>query len=910
MALSKIKGTVIADNAINADRIADGTVVASDLLDNTITGAKLATDIAITTSGNITTTGAFTSTGIDDNATSTAITINSSNYVGTSTRVGIGTTNPSQLLEIYGTSPNIQWTYSGDDNNHRIFSFSDDFYIRADANNTGAGNLVFQNGGSSERMRIDSSGNVGIGTSSPNNILEVSKSNAGSATSIIIRNQNGVSTLGNKSELHLANTNSLSHGAKITADFVGTPLADHETDLVFYTTNPSSTLGERMRIDGSGNVGIGTSSPSLASGNGVVISGGSSVARLELRNTTSGTTSSDGAFLSYSANDLFLGNRESGNSIFYTNNAERMRIDSPGKVGIGVTNPVANLEVRNETDNGHTHNIKITNSGWGDSIGYLKSLSWGDPNTLASIGSEFDGSKVNMHFHSFYNGGYKTETTKLMTILGNGNVGIGTTSPGTRLSFGNYIPSNGQTIHTYQSGNTVSGLGIVSSVHRMFTNSGSSISFGHVSTSDGSTYSEAMRIASNGNVGIGTSSPETKFHVSGGTTNTVSLIESTDAYAWLSIKDNSSANSYINSIGASGDNLQIISKDITFRTSSTPNVSTAAYGTERMRINSSGKVGINLSSPHGVLDVGANAGGSGLTTISASTGINLANEYHEIMMVNNGGSYGAGLRRTLTQNTPSYLNPRLDFVVQNNNTSEVADRQVRMTILGNGRVGIGTSSPANKLHVAGLSTLGGFQSTYSQLSFIKSSNANNYTLQVHATSASPGVQYVTEVNFSNASPDNSSAKFFQMRDSTTARVNINSDGDFQNHDNTYGAISDERIKQNIVDAGSQWNDIKNIRVRKYKKKDDVLQYGEANAPLELGVISQELESVSPGLIKEDKPDSSHVSMHSDFAGDNPQNVKYVKYSILYIKAIKALQEAMERIETLEAKVQTLENNQP
>src|SRR6056300_689415 len=78
MALSKIKGTVIADDAINADRIADGTVVASDLLDGTLTGAKLATDIAISTSGNITTTGALTSTGIDDNATANALTIDSS----------------------------------------------------------------------------------------------------------------------------------------------------------------------------------------------------------------------------------------------------------------------------------------------------------------------------------------------------------------------------------------------------------------------------------------------------------------------------------------------------------------------------------------------------------------------------------------------------------------------------------------------------------------------------------------------------------------------------------------------------------------------------------------------------------------------------------------------------------------
>src|SRR5210317_2021722 len=113
MALSKIKGTVIADDAINADRIADGTVVASDLLDNTLTGAKLATDIAITTSGNITTTGAFTSTGIDDNATSTAITIDSNEVV----RIG----NTSDTYSPTYTEHMVIGNYNADENHGITF---------------------------------------------------------------------------------------------------------------------------------------------------------------------------------------------------------------------------------------------------------------------------------------------------------------------------------------------------------------------------------------------------------------------------------------------------------------------------------------------------------------------------------------------------------------------------------------------------------------------------------------------------------------------------------------------------------------------------------------------------------------------------------------------------------------------
>ena len=117
------------------------------------------------------------------------------------------------------------------------------------------------------------------------------------------------------------------------------------------------------------------------------------------------------------------------------------------------------------------------------------------------------------------------------------------------------------------------------------------------------------------------------------------------------------------------------------------------------------------------------------------------------------------------------------------------------------------------------------------------------------------------------------------------------DGDAQNTNNSYGALSDEKLKENISDASSQWDDIKAVRVRKYSLKDRNLDAADS-----LGVIAQELEaSGMNGLVKEVEVDT-----------DSEETVKAVKYSILYMKAVKALQEAMARIETLETKVAALE----
>jgi hypothetical protein len=115
-----------------------------------------------------------------------------------------------------------------------------------------------------------------------------------------------------------------------------------------------------------------------------------------------------------------------------------------------------------------------------------------------------------------------------------------------------------------------------------------------------------------------------------------------------------------------------------------------------------------------------------------------------------------------------------------------------------------------------------------------------------------------------------------------------SNGNVQNTNNSYGAYSDIKLKENIVDATSQWDDIKSLRVRNYNLK-------EGQTHKQIGLVAQEVESISPGLVYE-SPD------RDEDGNDLGTVTKSVNYSVLYMKAVKALQEAMERIEVLEQRL--------
>ena len=117
----------------------------------------------------------------------------------------------------------------------------------------------------------------------------------------------------------------------------------------------------------------------------------------------------------------------------------------------------------------------------------------------------------------------------------------------------------------------------------------------------------------------------------------------------------------------------------------------------------------------------------------------------------------------------------------------------------------------------------------------------------------------------------------------TVNFQVDADGDVTNTNNSYGSISDERLKSNIVDAASQLDDIMAVQVRSYTL--------DSTGDTHIGVVAQELESAGmSGLVQEDK-----------------EGMKSVKYSVLYMKSLKALQEAVTRIENLEERLTTLEN---
>ena len=340
-------------------------------------------------------------------------------------------------------------------------------------------------------------------------------------------------------------------------------------------------------------------------------------------------------------------------------------------------------------------------------------------------------------------------------------------------------------------------------------------------------------VDASGRVGIGTSSPTTALHVSTASSTAATLATSgTDVY--LRLQNSVNTGGYV---GYNSSALTLWTAD-----------------TERLRIDSSGRVGIGTSSPTSLLHVNQPGTTGGEYGVRVSQQSATANALRLTVDSTNGLS---GLIQEAT----------IPLVFGTNSTE-------RMRINSSGQVLIGTTIYGS----AGTS----FTNLGTQVLYNNNSSDTGVSLwMLSSRAADTGRQFL----------------YFQANVAVTPTLvfQVMNNGNTQNANGSYTSISDVKLKQNIVDANSQWNDIKAIKIRNWNFKEET----GLETHRQIGPVAQELELICPGLVSE--------TFDRDDDGNNLETAtKGVNQSVLYMKAVKALQEAMERIETLEAAVAALQ----
>ena len=204
-------------------------------------------------------------------------------------------------------------------------------------------------------------------------------------------------------------------GGRITGDGSGgLDLQDGNGRQTFKIMSPASGSSQSMTLNASGNLGIGTSSPTRK------LTVYDTDAYLALQNPTTGSAAGDGFQLQLVGNDVYQWNYEAGNLIVGNNNAERMRISATGNVGIGTSSPSQSWT------GGSAHVVQI--EGGGSQITALRINESGDTNGDLQLVS---GASNEVGIYNFNNGAMRfgTNGTEAMRINSSGSVGIGTSSP-------------------------------------------------------------------------------------------------------------------------------------------------------------------------------------------------------------------------------------------------------------------------------------------------------------------------------------------------------------------------------------------------------------------------------------------------------------------------------------------------
>ena len=815
--LPNVTGTVVTTGdtgSVTSTMLTDGTIVNADVnASAAIAGTKVSPDFG---------SQAITTTGI----------INANGKVS----FPLGSAAAPSLLP-------------GSDTNTGIFS-------------PGADSLAITTAGT-QRVTVDSSGNVGIGTSSPSSFGKFAiRSHAGTIDAV--PNVSAHIADGSNSALYIGHSSGL---VQLVAN----------SALSFGYTN-GSTNSERLRIDSSGNVGIGASSPSVTNGNGLHIA--SINAGLKLQNTVNTGV----AYVEYAdesnTTKFVQGYRDltglyairPGASLSATSG---LTLDSSGNVGIGTASIDASLHVKGVG----THGTFVLEAG-GASGASNQIYIQGHNNAGTSLGElHFEETATNQGAIVFKtNGGSVGERLR---IDSSGKVGIGTSSPTTKCVISNGGAEGLEFGHT-------SGTNEVSSYNRN-TSARAPVDI-IAQTFEVLTGNPSLNTGlfqdSSGKVGIGTTSPSTPLTVSNGGAEgfEVSLGGRVDFQAY-----NRSGSAYIDLKDACLNRI--------FATGGT---------TERMRIDSSGNVGIGTSSP-------SVSHGNGLHIASANAGLKLQNT------VNTGWAY---VEFTDESNTTKYIQGYRDstglYAISPGDSLGVSSG---LTLDSSGNVGIGTSSPSTPLHIKGaadcyLTLQAGatdgnngilfqnsagtqkgviFFDTDNDYMFFSTNNTERMRINssgqilMNCTSQIGGgyIQHLKinsgtgGIAIQNYGSSNTAMAFRNSANNSTVGSIVTS-----NTLTTYNTSSDYRLKENVVDIADGITRVKQLSPRRFNFiADDTTTVD--------GFIAHEAQTVVPEAV---------TGTHNEVDDDGNAVMQGIDQSKLVPLLTAALQEAIAKIETLEQRL--------